>query len=304
MVPPSLPQLEPLCGDASSRRYHRARFPTSRTLIRVEYPAHDQGRLARDLETAAWLGLRGLRVPAVLARDSTGIAALLEDFGPADAADALSVMVGVDRLAAVERLLIPLQRLAAVPVEDLPPWNPPLDFDRLRWELAGWELWWVVDRKGRRPTGALTEWLDALARQVADHPRRVCHRDYHLNNLFLLPDGEVGVIDAQDVLVGPDTYDLASLLGERALPGLLPAADRHRAATRWAELTAAAPGWERRLELTGLQRGLKVIGTFARLEACGRTGYERWLADLLPRVASRAAAAGAPALVTDLLLDC
>ena len=62
---------------------------------------------------------------------------------------------------------------------------------------------------------------DELAAAVAAHPRRVCHRDFHLNNLYLLDGPRVGLIDIQDILVGPDTYDVVSLTCERAARRLL-----------------------------------------------------------------------------------
>src|SRR5947208_8383 len=56
-------------------------------------------------------------------------------------------------------------------------------------------------------------WADALSREIAAHPRALCHRDYHGNNLFPLEDG-VAWIDFQDLRAGPDSYDIASLLWE------------------------------------------------------------------------------------------
>ncbi|MBP1620485.1 MAG: aminoglycoside phosphotransferase, partial [Acidobacteria bacterium] len=135
------------------------------------------------------------------------------------------------------------------------------------------------------------------------HPRRVCHRDYHLNNLYFVATGEVAVIDAQDVLVGPDTYDAVSLLEERAMPELVAADERRRLAGSWATRTAAAAGWERRYRLVRAQRALKVLGTFARLEAAGRTGYTPWMDGLAARLAADAGALELPGVVVDRLLD-
>jgi aminoglycoside/choline kinase family phosphotransferase len=106
----------------------------------------------------------------------------------------------------------------------------------------------------------------------------VCHRDYHLNNLFFVGTGEVGLIDYQDILVGPDTYDAVSLLGERAMPLVLGDGDRDRIRQTWAESTGATAGWKERWRLVTIQRGLKVLGTFARLAASGASGYEAWMA--------------------------
>jgi len=203
----------------------------------------------------------------------------------------------------IAALMEPLVLLAGQAPELLPSWNRPLDRGRLRWELAGFELWFVRHRRGRGPDQQLGRWLDDLASGVAAHPRRICHRDYHLNNLFLLEQGEVAVIDAQDVLVGPDTYDAVSLLEERAMPELLSDAERARWRRLWAERTAAAPGWQQRWALVRTQRALKVLGTFARLEQGGRDGYGGWLRAVAKRLAADADELALPAPLVDLLLD-
>jgi hypothetical protein len=177
----------------------------------------------------------------------------------------------------VRRMIGPLEALARVPPVRLPTWNPPLRASRLRWELAGFELWFVRHFQGRAPSQPVGEWLDGLAEAVDRHPKRICHRDYHLNNLFLLPDGEVGVIDVQDILVGPDSYDVVSLLEERAMPELLERDTRDEVYRWWARATRAPDDWRTRCREVRLQRALKVLGTFARLTLGGRLHYRPWL---------------------------
>ena len=147
-------------------------------------------------------------------------------------------------------------------------------------ELAGFELWFVRYYQSEPPSAALDRWLDELADEVGSHPRRVCHRDYHLNNLLICEDGSVGVIDIQDILVGPDTYDAVSLVSERAATRLLPSVQRHGILASWAHRTRAEPGWRERAAAVQIQRGLKVLGTFARFTLAGRTEYRRWMIDL------------------------
>ena len=131
--------------------------------------------------------------------------------------------------------------------------------------------------------------------------RRVCHRDYHLNNLFFVNEGEVGLIDFQDILVGPDTYDAVSLLGERAMPLVLGDGHRDRIRQTWAERTGAAEGWQDRWRLVAIQRGLKVLGTFARLAASGSRGYEAWMAAQARNLTSELAAVDAPPKLAELV---
>jgi N-acetylmuramate 1-kinase len=296
-------RLEPLAGDASTRRYQRLWRHDGSHVIRVEYPPDDRDRLARDLRIAAWLAERGLRLPRVQEVDLERGCALLEDFGPDDAEVVLRRLPASDRRGKVSELLQPLERLADLHPGELPPWNAPLDSTRLRWELAGWELWWALYRRGSAPSPDTDAWLDSLATRVAAHPRRVCHRDFHVNNLYLLPERTVGVIDAQDVMVGPDSYDVASLLGERALPELLASEQLAECVDEWSHRTRAEPGWRQRFTEASLQRGLKVMGTFARLVLSGRSRYERWLPSLAVSVGRLATDDGAPPDAVALLLD-
>jgi hypothetical protein len=294
---------ESLAGDASTRRYWRLEDRRGQTAILVEYPPDLRAALARDLEVMSWLAGVGLRLPAVLDRDLSAGRALLEDLGPADAEATLRASPLADRLELAAALLAPLELLAAQPVASLPTWNRPLDAARLRWELAGFELWFVRYRQGVTPDPALDRFLDDLAEQLASHPRRICHRDFHLNNLYLMGSGEVAVIDAQDSLIGPDTYDAASLLEERAMPELLGDGEREDLRRAWAQRTRAADGWERRWPRVRVQRALKVLGTFARLEAAGRTAYTGWMGSIAGRLAADADALALPGAVVDRLLD-
>lgn len=294
---------EPLAGDASTRRYRRLTDRRGRTAILAEYPPDLRPILARDLEVMSWLAGVGLRLPAVFDRDLASGRALLEDLGPADADSALRAAPEAERPRLAAALLSPLEILAAQPVASLPAWNRPLDATRLRWELAGFELWFVRYRQGVAPGPALDRYLDDLAEQIANHPLRICHRDFHLNNLYLVGSGEVAVIDAQDALIGPDTYDAVSLLEERAMPELLSDGDRDSWRRAWAERTQAVDGWERRWPRVRVQRALKVLGTFARLEATGRIGYTRWMEAIAGRLVADAGALALPGALVDRLLD-
>lgn len=294
---------ETLAGDASTRRYARVWDGAGRRAILVSYPEAIRAQLARDLAARSWCADHGLRVPALVDCDASRGWAVVEDLGPMDAAAVLGVTAVEERAELAARALAPLEVLAAVPAAELPAWNPPLDAARLRWELAGFELWFLRHLRGRRPDPAVAAWLDSLAATVGSHPRRVCHRDYHLNNLFVLPTREVALIDFQDILLGPDTYDAVSLLHERAMPSLIGDEERRVLAHRWAARTAAAPGWELRWRQVRAQRGLKVLGTFARLLAAGRGGYVSWLESLSRELVGALEALAAPPSLPGLLVD-
>ena len=175
---------EPLAGDASTRRYFRLTDHHGATAILAEYPADAAAALARDLEVTTWLADRGLRLPTVLGQDLGAGRLVLEDLGAADAEAVLRAAPSDDRERLAARLLAPLEVLAAHEAATLPAWNRPLDAVRLRWELAGFELWFLRHRRGVAPSPAIDRYLDGLAEEVASHPQRICHRDYHLNNLY------------------------------------------------------------------------------------------------------------------------
>jgi aminoglycoside/choline kinase family phosphotransferase len=267
----------------------------------VRYPSEVRRQFDRDLETRRFCERHGLRVPALYEVDRDAGWAVLEDLGDHDAAATLAATPAADREGLVSALTRPLCALAAIDPRQLPRWNQPLDSSRLRWELAGFELWFVRHRCGRTPSAQLGRWLDRLATTVGSHPQRVCHRDYHLNNLFVLADGSTAAIDFQDVTLGPDTYDLVSLLGERALPRLLAAEGRLKVARTWAENTAATPGWRERSQWTSVQRGLKVIGTFARLELTGTASYGGWLSERCADIWAELDPIGAPDELIEIL---
>jgi len=294
---------EILPGDASARRYSRLRGAIGQTAILVRYPAADRFRLARDLEVRLWCDARGMRIPGLLDRDLEGGWAILEDLGENDADRTLAATPAGDRVEMVLRAVDPLIVLARAKTIDLPRWNAPLDAARLRWELAGFELWYLRYRRGVAPAPHVGSWLDEIATTVDSHPKRVCHRDYHLNNLFFLDTGEVGVIDFQDMLVGPDTYDAVSLMCERGMPDMTGPSDRVQIMESWAHATSTQPGWRERWRLVRIQRGLKVLGTFSRFSASGISTYDRWMKSLAHAIALELGSTGAPSMLVDLLLD-
>lgn len=296
-------RAEPLTGDASLRRYSRLWTSDGRTGVLVEYPPTIRAQLQRDLEVLKWCRRRGLNVPDLLLDACDTGRAVLSDLGATDAAGVLAMTPEGSRRPLLELMLEPLLILARCATEELPRWNPPLDRERLRWELAGFELWYLRYFRGVPPQPGLSRWLDELAVEIGNHPRRVCHRDYHLNNLLVDGNGGVGVIDIQDILVGPDTYDVVSLVAERAATRLISDRDRGWVLETWAHRTRTEPGWLDRAALVRIQRGLKVLGTFARFTLEGRTEYRRWLTELAGDLAAPLAAVGAPPDVTAFLLD-
>src|SRR5262249_55115531 len=160
--------------------------------------------------------------------------------------------------------------------------NAPFDaaFFRRELDLAREAVFDLYLRRPLDPAEreAHDSWVDALTREIAAHPRALCPRDFHGNNLFPRTVG-VGAIDFQDLRSGPDSYDLASLLWERTT---LEWMDEDRASRTIGRFVAArrldVDGFRARFDRVLLQRAWKVCGTFARALAQGRGEvYRRYL---------------------------
>ena len=157
------------------------------------------------------------------------------------------------------------------------------------WELfAQWFVGQLLGRDLERAQRALlARAADILLDAMLEQPIALTHRDYHSRNLMLAGDGRLGVLDFQDGVLGPVSYDLVSLLKDCYIRW---PTERVRG---WAEhyrqlaLGLGLPGsgdaaqWLRWFDLAGLQRHGKVLGIFARLWL--RDGKPRYLAEL-PRV--------------------
>jgi hypothetical protein len=165
---------------------------------------------------------------------------------------------------------------------------PAYDETLLTEELARFPEWFVGSLLDFALTddeaGCLAALWRVLLDNAAEQPRVLVHRDFHSRNLMCLADGELAVIDFQDAVIGPITYDLVSLLRDcyvswpqdRVRTWALAHRDALQAAGHLESV-----GDERFLrwfDLMGLQRHIKVLGTFARLNL--RDGKAAYLRDL------------------------
>lgn len=278
LVPPL--QLTPLSGDASGRRYWRV-HGTSPAQLAVDAVGTDP---ARFIALAHALRAQGLHAPRVYAADPAQGFLLIDDFGTRhylDALDATSAdaLYG-DALAALLRLH------TAPPPPDLPEYDAAL----LARELELFPTWLLGGLLGRPPDATTRAVLDAAFAVLIDNalsqPQVWTHRDYHSRNLMVVPENNPGVLDFQDAVRGPLTYDVVSLLRDCYIDW-----PRERV-TRWAGdyfARATAAGlvrgadercFGRWFDLMGVQRHLKAAGIFARLAL--RDGKRAYLA-ALPR---------------------
>jgi aminoglycoside/choline kinase family phosphotransferase len=273
-------QFAPLAGDAGFRRYYRTN--TVPSLIAVDSPPAKENNSAY-LNIAHALQSQMVRTPIIHGVNTEQGFMLLEDFGEQLLLPALNQQ-SVDSLYdQAETCLLQIQQLQ--PNEQI---FPNYDSQRLRDEMALFPQWFVgelLDSSLHKDETAMLEKLfTSLVENALEQPQVLVHRDYHSRNLMLLADGDMGVIDFQDAVWGPVTYDLVSLLKDCYVRW--PAAMvQNRALAFKQRLLAADPGLDiedqqflRWFDLMGLQRHIKVMGIFARLAL--RDGKRGYLQDL------------------------
>ncbi len=257
--------LETVCGDASARRYFRLR-EGQRSWIAVDSPP-EQVPCEPFIAIAESWRRAGLRVPQIHAANAAQGYMLLQDFGS-------SLML--DRLT--EQSVEPLYRQAVAELRRLQGAGdiagyalPHYDGAFFQRELALFPQWFLQGLLQLELSAA--EWqllrqTDALLIASALAQPKVCvHRDYHSRNLMVLEDG-LGVIDLQDAVIGPVTYDLVSLLRDCYIrwPQARTAAWREQFRQQLG-LTEVGPAqFARWFDLMGMQRHLKCLGIFARLK--------------------------------------
>lgn len=277
-------RLQAIAPDASTRRFFRAELSDHRTVVACLYPPGEEPRLSHDWEVHQWAWQHRLPVPAPLAKTSR--VSITTDLGSVDLEQALrEVGVGVMTPTLACLRFFQTCRPLGVP-------NPPFDAALFRRELEGFALFLPPSVAADPPVRGF---FDALARRLANHPYRLTHRDFHANNL-LFHETRVWAVDFQDLRLGPDTYDLVSLLRERAGGEAL--ADEEHWCAEAARLLGWAAGWSDRYRECACQRGLKVLGTFLRLGKERQPGY---LAHI-PAVAARLVGTLADLFAPDLLI--
>jgi len=284
----ALETIRPASNDASFRRYFRIDALRAGAPSRVAMDAPPPMEDCRPFVHAAGvLHDAGVHVPQVLAADLERGFLLLEDFGSTTYLQRLHDRAGDD--AQIDALMrdasSALVRMQAASREGV---FPAYDRALLSRELELYPQWYVERHRGVALDDDLRADLQqAFERLLANNlsqPRVFVHRDWHSRNLMALDVGNPGVLDFQDAVYGPLTYDLVSMLRDAYIEWpeerQLDWAARYWQAARASRLPVAADFGEfyRDFEWMGLQRHLKVLGIFARLYH--RDGKDRYLADL------------------------
>ena len=279
----SVTAVEPLLVEASNRRFYRVRLSAAdsgpASLVVMDSPP-DLERNDAFVAVQNVLAGRGLPVPSIVASDMELGFFLLGDLGSRHLEDVYGTPLQDKALTLAIDGLVALQRIDA-------PGIPPYLESRFRDELGIFVEWFLGALLGERLPQAAAEAFEALVANALGQPQCLIHRDYHCRNLLLTPEGGLGIVDFQDALIGPATYDLACLLwdcyhefddGERRRWQRY-YQDRCRFRFDDHALSGA-------LDLTGLQRQLKAIGIFARLKLRdGKPGHVRYMAPVLESAA-------------------
>lgn len=281
-APKRAERIVPASGDASFRRYFRV-FSDDDTWIAMDAPPPMED-VQRFADVAELLRTTGVTVPAVFALDASRGFMLLSDLGDVRYLDHLSSSTA-DRLyrSAIEAL-VRFQSAIDIGTCQRPHYEEAL----LRRELNLFREWFLEGLLGLTLSPAQTLALDRtgslLIRSALDQPRVLVHRDYHSRNLMVRGGDQPGILDFQDAVVGPISYDLVSLLrdcyvawpearvdhwvgdylAQAIQAGLLPPSEAGRF-RRW-------------FDFMGMQRHLKAVGIFSRLNL--RDGKPGYLADI------------------------
>ncbi|QFU74484.1 aminoglycoside phosphotransferase [Halioglobus maricola] len=270
--------LSPLTGDASSRRYFRLSIAGDTYILVDAPPATEKNR--EFVQVQRLLAEAGIRVPAILGVDFERGYMLLDDLGDRlllPELDDASVEVCYARAFGL------LHKLAAISPLDAA-W-PRYDLALLTEELSRFPAWFVDKLLGIAEPPASWRALESLLLESAlEQPEVLVHRDFHSRNLMPQTDGELALIDFQDAVTGPVSYDLVSLLrdcyirwpSERVEAWALRYLGEAQALGSLTDVSDAQ--FMRWFDLMGLERHIKVLGTFARLYL--RDGKQAYLADM------------------------
>ncbi|MBC7547783.1 MAG: phosphotransferase [Polaromonas sp.] len=282
-------------ADASFRRYFRVDTQAGGSCIIMDAPPalEDCAPFAR---IAALMRDAGLNVPRVLDWDRADGFMLLSDLGVRTMMDVIEPPTGLGAIAlptaAVDALYMgAVDTLIQWQLASQPGVLPGYDDALLTRELALFPEWYVGQHRGIALDGGLADKLGGLFMQIKadnlsslDAARVYVHRDFMPRNLMVNPQGgPLGVLDFQDAVYGPITYDIASLMRDAFLTCeedyVLDVTVRYWQKARKAGLPVGDDFGEfyRAVEWMSLQRHLKVLGIFARLTL--NNGKPKYLAD-------------------------
>src|SRR5215813_11078577 len=270
-------KVVPLTGDASDRRYFRILVRDETAHVLAVHPGPIDFEALPFVNVAKLLSQLPVPVPRILGHSNElGIIAL-QDLGDVTLQAHLGAASPAQHAALYRQavsLINTLQRRGAeLASPDYVPYAIAFDVEKLTWELQFFTKHFLEAYRGAQISPqsreALATEYEAIVEELASEPRVLCHRDYHSRNL-MLRNGRLYIIDFQDARMGPDTYDLVSLLRDSYVDFTEAEVDELIAfflALRSGRLGVANSAtdsreFRRRFDLMALQRNLKALGTF------------------------------------------
>jgi len=279
-------ELEVVSGDASFRRYFRIHTGDG-SLILMDAPP-DKEDSAPFVDIAGRLRSAGLNAPEIRQFDLQRGFGLLSDLGDTLYRELITEESIDDLMPGLFDILAGMA--SGVDMEGLPDYNAEM----LQTELDLFTHWYLARHKQRPLNGAeKTCWTglcEDLIASARSQPQVFVHRDFHSCNLLQTMNGP-GIIDFQDAVRGPLSYDFVSLAWDRYIAWPRQRLEQWMSKTHALLDTACSlQDWTRRCDLMGLQRNLKIVGIFARLHyRDGKDGYlqmiprfYQYLLDVLP----------------------
>jgi len=287
VLPAPLLEWQPASADASFRRYFRASTAQGSFVVMDAPPSHE--------DCGPWLRIgqvfraAGVNTPQIYAENLAEGFILMSDLGATTYLAALNATT--DATTADALYLAANASLIKLQLASRPGVLPPYDEALLRRELDLFPDWYVAKHLGVTLTEAQRTVMEQTFRAILDNnlaqPQVFVHRDWHSRNLMVTEADNPGVVDFQDAVYGPITYDLVSLYKDAYIgwdeAQILDWVIRYWDAARQAGLPVRADfaDFYRDFEWMGVQRQIKVLGIFARL--CHRDGKDGYLKDM-PKV--------------------
>lgn len=264
------PRVVPLTGDASDRRYFRILTPEAPSIVLSLHGGPFAYATLPFVNVARLLAQMPVPIPEILGQaEDLGVLAL-EDLGDVTLQAHLGAATPAEHAALYRQsvaLIATLQRRGAeLESSDYLPYGIAFDAEKLTWEMDFFVKHFLEAYRGvvLSPSArdALRDEFAALVDTLASEPRVLCHRDYHSRNL-MLHNSKLFIIDFQDARMGPDTYDMVSLLRDSYVD--LPESNVDELIAYFLAIkgtTEQADEYRRRFDLMALQRNLKALGTF------------------------------------------
>ena len=266
----SNPRVVPLTPDASDRRYFRILLPNAPSIVLSLYSAPFQVDKLPFVNVATLMAKMPVPIPQVIGHaEDLGVLAL-QDLGDVTLQAHLGAATPAEHAALYRQavaLIATLQKRGEqLESPEYLPYGISFDVEKLTWELDFFTKHFLEAYRGVTLTDAerktLREEFGGIVTELASEPRVLCHRDYHSRNL-MLRDGELYIIDFQDARMGPDTYDLVSLLRDSYVDLPDSTVDELIAYfLAFKGVSGEEPEFRRRFDVMALQRNLKALGTF------------------------------------------